>query len=281
MAERQRVVLAGATGWAGSALARGIARAADLELVAAVARRAAGGTLGAALDEPADPALGCPVLGSAAEALAAGADVFVEFTRPDSAKANVLAALAAGAHVVVGTSGLGDDDYAEIDRAARDRARGVLACGNFAITAVLAMKFAAEAARYLDHFEVLDYAHETKPDAPSGTARELAARLGAVTAAAQPVAPDQVRGPRETRGARLNGVQVHSVRLPGFVLGVEAIFGAVGERLHVRHEAGASAEPYVGGALLAIRRVHALTGVHRGLDTVMTEDRPLNRPANR
>jgi 4-hydroxy-tetrahydrodipicolinate reductase len=260
-----RVTLAGATGWAGSALARGIARADDLELVAAVARNAAGRPLGQSLGEP----MTTPVFATAAEALAVGCDVFVEFTKPESAKANVLAALAAGAHVVIGTSGLSDADYAEIDAAARARGRGVLACGNFALTVVLLQKFAEIAARYLDHFEIIDYAHEDKPDAPSGTARELAFRLGEVKKPHPGVPLDQVRGPRETRGATLNGVQVHSLRLPGYVIGVEAIFGASGQRLHLKHQAGASAEPYVDGALLAIREVGSLLGLRRGLDSVM------------
>jgi 4-hydroxy-tetrahydrodipicolinate reductase len=263
-----RVVLAGATGWAGSALARGIARQADLTLVAAVARSAAGSSLGVPLG---DPAIATPVFASARDALAVGADVFVEYTKPDSAKANILAALDAGAHVVVGTSGLGDDDYRAIDERARACSRGVLACGNFAITAVLLQKFAQVAARYLEHFEVIDYAHEDKIDAPSGTARELAFRLGAVRRPHDAVPIDAVRGPREARGAALNGVRVHSVRLPGYVIGVEAIFGGPGQRLHLKHEAGASAEPYVDGALLAIRKVHALIGVHRGLDSVMDD----------
>ena len=263
-----RVVLAGATGWAGSALARGIARQPDIALVAAVARSAAGRTLGEALGEP---KLGAPVFATAKEALAAGCDVFVEYTKPDSARANILAALDAGAHVVVGTSGLSDDDYREIDGRARECARGVLACGNFAITVVLLQKFAQVAARYLDHFEVIDYAHEDKVDAPSGTARELAFRLGSVRKPLEPVPLDALRGPREARGASLNGVRVHSLRLPGYVIGVEAIFGSAGQRLHIKHEAGASAEPYVDGALLAIRRVHTLTGVHRGLDSVMED----------
>lgn len=261
-----RVVLAGATGWAGSALARGIARQSDLSLVGAVARKAAGRRLGDVLG---DPGITTPVYATAQESIASGCDVFVEFTKPDSAKANVLAALAAGAHVVVGTSGLSDDDYRAIDTAARSRSRGVLACGNFAITAVLLLKFAELAARYLDHFEVIDYAHEDKVDAPSGTARELAHRLAAIRKPETGVALDAVRGPREARGATLNGVQVHSLRLPGYVIGVEAIFGAAGQRLHLKHEAGASAEPYVDGALLAIRRVGQLIGVHRGLDAVM------------
>lgn len=262
-----RVILAGATGWAGSAVARGIARSNDLELVAAVARSAAGRTLGAALDEP---ALATPVHATATTALATPCDVFVEFTKPDGAKANVLAALEAGAHVVVGTSGLSDEDYAEIDAVARRAGRGVLACGNFALTVVLLQRFAEIAARYLDHFEIIDYAHEDKPDAPSGTARELAYRLGQVKAPHPGVPLDRVRGPREARGATLNGVQVHSVRLPGYVIGVETVFGAPGLRLHLAHHAGSSAEPYVDGTLLAIRKVATLTGVHRGLDAVMT-----------
>jgi 4-hydroxy-tetrahydrodipicolinate reductase len=263
-----RVVLAGATGWAGSALARGVARQADLRLVAAVSRKAAGGTLGAAIGEP---DLATPVYPTASEALAVGCDVFVEYTRPDSAKANVLAALDAGAHVVIGTSGLTDGDYLDIDAHARARGRGVLACGNFAITAVLLQKFAQVAARYLDHFEVIDYAHEDKVDAPSGTARELAHRLGAVRKPAIGVPLDALRGPRAARGADLNGVRVHSLRLPGYVIAVEAIFGSAGQRLHLKHEASSSAEPYVDGALLAIRRVGTLSGVHRGLDAVMEE----------
>jgi 4-hydroxy-tetrahydrodipicolinate reductase len=266
-ADRITVLLAGATGWAGAELARGIAGCTDLQLVAAVARRSAGRNLGEVLNEP---RLDCRVFAGAAEALdATVARVFVEFTKPDAAKANILTALAHGCHVVVGTSGLSDEDYGDIDTAARAAQRGVLACGNFAVTAVLALHLAQIAARFIDHFEVIDYAHETKVDAPSGTARELANRLGAVRAATLDVPLAQVRGPPETRGATLGGVQVHALRLPGYVLGVEAIFGAAGERLHIRHEAGASSLPYVAGALLAIRKVGALTGVHRGLDTVM------------
>jgi 4-hydroxy-tetrahydrodipicolinate reductase len=261
----KRVVLAGATGWAGSALARAIVRQSDLRLIAAVARSAAGQSLGAALQIESD----CPVFARAEEALACGCDVFVEFTKPQSAQRNVLAALAAGAHVVIGTSGLTDDDLAEIDRAARARNRGVLACGNFALTAVLAIKFSEIAARYLDHFEVIEYASSTKVDVPSGTARELAARLGRVRAPTHDLPTDQLVGPRETRGAALAGVQVHAVRLPGFVLGIETVFGAAGERLHIKHDAGASAEPYVGGALLAIRKVDGAVGLRRGLDAVM------------
>ncbi len=264
---RLRVCIAGATGWAGSALARGVAAATDLELVAAVSRSAAGGPLGAALG---DQALTAPVFATAEEALvAAPCDVFVEYTKPQIAKANVLAALRHGAYVVVGTSGLTDDDYSELDTAARQAGRGVLACGNFALTVVLLLKFAEAAAKHIPHWEIIDYASAGKPDAPSGTARELADRLGRVATPQLETPISATLGERAARGATLGGAQVHSVRLPGYTIGVEAIFGLPDQRLSIRHDAGPSSEPYVDGALLAIRKVGALTGLHRGLDTVL------------
>jgi len=260
------VCLAGATGWAGSELARGIAAAEDLRLVSAVARRHAGQHLAAVLGEP---RLDAPIYRTAAEALAHRCDVLVEYTGADSAKANIVTALEHGAHVVVGSSGLSDEDYAEIDALARQQRRAVLACGNFALTMVLLQKFAVMAAKYIPSWEIIDYAHEAKPDAPSGTARELAARLGAVRAPAVAVPIGDTVGPREARGATLGGTQVHSIRVPGFVIGVEAIFGLPDQRLSLRHDAGGSATPYVDGALLAIRKVSSLVGLHRGLDAVL------------
>lgn len=261
-----KVTVAGATGWAGSALARGILGEGDLSLVSAVSRTHAGRSLGDALGLE---DLDAPCYASAEQALEHDPDVFVEYTKPDAAKAHALQALDAGAHVVVGTSGLGVSDYEEIDEAARGVGLGVLAVGNFALTAVLLQKFAEMAARYVPHWELIDYAGSGKRDAPSGTARELAHRLSSVGPSALDVPLDQVAGPDGARGARLEGTQVHSVRLPGFVLSVDAVFGMPDQRLTIRHEAGSSAEPYVGGALLAIRKVVGLVGLHRGLDRVM------------
>ena len=262
-----RICLAGATGWAGSALAQGIVAAPDMELVAAISRSHAGETLGEVIDIA---GLTTPVFGTAAEALATQPDVFVEYTKPDVAKAHVLAALASGAHVVIGTSGLSNEDYQEIDDAARQAGRGVLAAGNFALTAVLLQKFAAMAARYIPHWEIIDYAHAGKKDVPSGTARELADRLARVQESQLDVPLDEIIGPVETRGARLQGTQVHSLRLPGYVISIDAIFGMPDQKLILRHESGTSAEPYVSGALLAIREVSKLVGLQRGLDSVMT-----------
>jgi 4-hydroxy-tetrahydrodipicolinate reductase len=193
----------------------------------------------------------------------------VEYTKPDAAKSHILSALKGGANVVVGTSGLSDEDYQQIAEAAEEAQRGVLAVGNFALTAVLLQKFAEIAARYIPHWEIIDYAHSDKRDAPSGTALQLANRLSQVRESQLDVPLDEMQGPRESRGVRSQGSQVHSVRLPGYVISVDAIFGMPDQKLILRHESGTSAEPYVNGALLAIRNVGRLVGLHRGLDRVM------------
>jgi 4-hydroxy-tetrahydrodipicolinate reductase len=136
----------------------------------------------------------------------------------------------------------------------------------------MAQAAAVLVAPFLPYREVVDYANDSKPDAPSGTARELAERLGAVAPAAVTVPVDQVAGPREARGATIGGTQVHSVRLPGFVVSTEVVFGLPDERLTIRHDAGTSAAPYVVGTLLAVRAAGDVTGVVRGLDTLLLRD---------
>jgi len=262
----KKICLAGATGWAGAALSRGIFEAADLELTAAVSRRHSGKRLGEVLNIE---GLNAPVFASATDALISKPDIFFDYTKLDVAKSNILTALNAGCPVVVGTSGLTESDYQEIDDVARKVQRGVLAVGNFALTVVLLQKFAEMAARYIPHWEIIDYAHSGKIDSPSGTARELANRLLTVRESQLDIPLDKIHGPIESRGARLNGSQVHAIRLPGYVISLDAIFGMHDQKLILRHESGSSAEPYVDGALLAIRNVDTLVGLHRGLDTIM------------
>jgi 4-hydroxy-tetrahydrodipicolinate reductase len=261
-----QVILAGATGWAGSALARAVAHSDDLALVAGVSRRHAGRTLGEVLDIP---GLTAPLYASAAEALATPCDVFVEYTQPEVARANVTGALLLGAHVVIGTSGLTGEDLAALDGLAREHHVGVLAVGNFSLASLVLAKAAELAARVMPQFEIIDYASATKPDAPSGTARELANRLARIRVPEPAVPIAQTQGAVETRGATLDGIQVHSIRLPGHVIAVEALFGMQDEKVSLRYDAGSSAEPLVAGALLAIRKVGGLVGLHRGLDSVM------------
>lgn len=261
-----RVCLAGATGWAGGALARAISQTDDLELVAGVSRRHAGRRLGEVLGIP---NLNTMLSGSAAEGLTTPCDVFVEYTRPEIAKANVTTAIRRGAHAVIGTSGLSDQDLEDLSGLALQHHVGVLAVGNFSLANVVLLKCAELAARVLPQWEILDYADAGKIDAPSGTTRELAYRLSKVRSPLLPVPLEQVQGPKESRGATLNGMQVHSIRLPGFVISAEAIFGALDQKVTIRYDAGSSPEPYVEGALLAIRRVGTFVGLKRGLDSVM------------
>ena len=246
-----RVLIAGVTGWTGVPLAAAVEAADDLALAGGIARRGA------------DHA-------SVQEALAATeADVLVDFTKPGVVRGHADAALAAGLHVVVGTSGLTADDYAALDAAARAAGRGVIAAGNFSVLAATLLHAATLAARHVSHWEVIDYGSAGKPDVPSGTSRELAERLAEV-GPPEPAEHDaDLIGPPEARGARVAGTRVHSLRLPGYALSTDVVLATAGERLVVRHEAGASADPYVTGTLLAIRRVPEITGVLRGLDRLL------------
>ena len=147
-----------------------------------------------------------------------------------------------------------------------------IAAGNFSITAALAKHFALVAARYLPSCEIIDYAHAEKPDAPNGTTLELVEALGTIRPSALGVALDKIHGFPAARGATLAGTQVHSVRLPGFIIAFETIFGLPHERLTIRHDAGTGADPYVAGVLLAVQKVVAMKGMVRGLDTLMLRE---------
>ncbi|HYH88167.1 MAG TPA: 4-hydroxy-tetrahydrodipicolinate reductase [Solirubrobacteraceae bacterium] len=261
------VCIAGATGWTGRALVPAVLDAPDLALCSAVSRSAAGRDLGEALG---GDALGVPVHPRVGDALD-GVDVLIDYTSETAVKANALAAIDAGVAVVIGSSGLTAADFADIDAAARERSVGVVASGNFSLTAAMCSAAALLAARHLPQWEVIDYASATKPDVPSGTARELAERLGEVREPAIGRPIDEIHGPREARGADVAGTRVHSVRLPSFVVSTEVVFGLPDERLTIRHDAGATPEPYVAGTLLAARKVPERVGLTRGLDALLLE----------
>ena len=247
-----RVCVAGVTGWTGAAVAEAIDGADDLDLVSGVARS--------------DPGR----FSSVTEALdAVEADVLVDYTHAEAVRDNVHAALERGVGVVVGSSGLSAGEYARIDEVARERDVGVVAAGNFSLSAALVLRFATEAAHHLDTWEVVDYASAGKVDAPSGTARELAERLDTVRRPTLVVPVDEVMGARDARGATIAGTQVHSLRLPGFVVSTEIVFAGSGERLTLRHDAGQTPAPYVAGTLLAIRAVPGRVGLTRGLDALL------------
>jgi 4-hydroxy-tetrahydrodipicolinate reductase len=257
--------MAGVTGWTGRAITAGILQAPDLELTGALARKTVGLDVGDVLE---CPPTGVTVTADVGEALA-GAEVLIDYTHPEAVKEHTRAAIHRGVSVVIGTSGLTAADYAELDAEARDAGVGVLAAGNFSLTAALVQHFALIAARHIGHFEVIDYAKAAKPDAPSGTAREMAERLGDVRKPDLGYPLEEVGGTPETRGGTVNGVQVHAVRLPSYTASVEAIFAVPGARLSLRHDAGESAAPYVAGTLAAARKVREVKGLVRGLDRLL------------
>lgn len=260
------VCIAGITGWMGRALVGPIEAADDLELVSGVSRSAAGRSLAEAVGAK---SIG-PVHASVAEAVGAGGvDVVIDYTSATAVRENVWAAVDGGVPVVVGSSGLTGEDYAALDRHARSHNVGVIAAGNFSIQAAVLLHAATLAARHIASWEIIDYAAAQKPDVPSGTARELAETLGAVRTPLKGVAIQDLHGPREARGADVSGTRVHSIRLPGFVVSTEVVFAGAGERLTMKHDPGPGAEPYLGGTLLAVRRVGQRVGVVRGLDTLL------------
>lgn len=173
-----------------------------------------------------------------------GDEVAIDFTRPDAVRANVERCLEAGVPCIVGTTGLGPADLAAFDALARRRRIPCFVAPNFAIGAVLMMRFAAEAARYLPRAEIIELHDETKVDAPSGTAR--------ATAQALP-----------------GDVPIHSVRLPGLVAHQEVLFGGEGQLLTIRHDTH-SREAFVPGVMLALEKIHALPeGVTVGLEALL------------
>lgn len=261
------VSVAGATGWTGRPVAEAVLAADDLKLASAVSRSSEGEDLGQVWGGADN---GVAVFGRVADALD-GVDVLVDYTSHEAVRENVLAAIGRGVSVVIGSSGLGAEDFTEIDQAAREAGVGVVAAGNFSLTAAMAQAAALLVAPHLPHREIVDYASAGKRDAPSGTARELAERLAAVSLTSVDVPVGQTGGLVEARGATVAGTQVHSLRLPSFVVSTEIVFALPDERLVIRHDAGPTPTPYVVGTLVAVRAAPGLTGLVRGLDTLLLD----------
>ncbi len=260
------VCFAGITGWAAPPIADAIEAAGDLALTAGVSRSAAGQGLGQVTGQDND---GWVYPTVAAAMASAPVDVLVDYTSATAVRGNVWTAVEAGVHTVIGSSGLTEADYQELDGLARERGAGVIAAGNFSVMAAVLRRAAAMAAEHLDYWEILDFASEAKPDVPSGTSRELAETLADVRRPRQAVAVADLHGPAEARGAEVAGTRIHSVRLPSFVVTTEVVFGGPGERLILRHDPGLTPHPYVAGTLLAIRHVAEVPGVRRGLDSLL------------
>lgn len=261
-----RICFAGITGWTAPPILAAIDRADDLTLVAGVSRSAAGRSLADLTGLGVEGA----VFANVTEALqSTPVDVVIDYTSATAVKGHAAAAIAAGVHLVIGSSGLTTDDYHQLDRDARERGVGIIAAGNFSILAAVLRRAAAIAAEHIDRWEIIDYASADKPDVPSGTSRELAETLATVREPVSALPLSQLHGPVEARGTEVAGTRIHSVRLPGFVVNTEIVFAAPGERLSIRHDPGLSPEPYVAGTLLAVRAVSDRVGLTRGLDALL------------
>ena len=243
-----RVGVLGSDGKVGRTMVEAVEAADDLELVAAVDR-----------DDPID------------RLVDAKAQVVIDFTHPDVVMGNLEYVIANGIHAVVGTTGFDD---ARIDtvrswlEASPDT--GVLIAPNFAIGAVLSMRFAEQAARFFESVEIVELHHPNKADAPSGTAARTARLIGeARKAAGLGAGPDATStGIEGARGAIVDDVHVHSVRLRGLVAHQEVLLGTMGETLSIRHDS-IDRTSFVPGVLLAVRSIDGMTGLTVGLEPLL------------
>ena len=244
----------GASGRMGREVCRAVEAADDLTLVAGVDPHHEGAELGNL------------VLAGSPEALE-GVDVAVDFTTPESVIENARWCLGRGMHMVIGTTGIGADGLEEIRRLTDSANANAIVAPNFAIGAALMMRFAEQAARYFDAAEVIELHHDRKVDAPSGTAITTAQRIGAARDGMWE-APGGDGSHPGARGADVEGIRVHGVRLPGLLAHQEVIFGSAGQTLTVRHDT-IDRSAFIPGVLLAIRSVADRPGLTVGLDALL------------
>ncbi|GAA2380303.1 4-hydroxy-tetrahydrodipicolinate reductase [Streptomyces harbinensis] len=246
-----RVAVLGAGGRMGSEAVRAVGAAEDMELVAALGR-------GDDLDQ----------------LVSAGAQVAVDLTHPDAVMANLEFCVRHGIHGVVGTTGFTEERLAQLRTwLAASPATGVLIAPNFGIGAVLTMHFAQQAARFFESVEIVELHHPHKADAPSGTAVRTAQLIARARAEAElPAQPDATSTALEgARGADVDGVPVHAVRLRGLVAHQEVLFGDEGEIFTLRHDS-MNRGSFMPGVLLGIRRVSGAPGLTLGLEHFMDLD---------
>jgi 4-hydroxy-tetrahydrodipicolinate reductase len=201
----------------------------------------------------------------------AGADVAVDFTHPDSVMDNLRLCIDAGVHAVVGTTGFDEKRFDELRSWLSDAPSvGVLVAPNFGVAAVLMMQFAAQAARFFESVEIVELHHPRKADAPSGTARRTAELIHAARAgmAAMPDATKPSASLDGARGADVDGVRIHAVRLDGLVAHQEVLLGGHGETLTIRHDSYDRAS-FMPGVLLGIREVGSRPGLTVGLESLL------------
>lgn len=262
-----QVFVAGAGGKMGQEVIRTLLKQDDLLLVGASDTRHQGMDVGFVVGAP---RVGIDITGPVdIEILRTSrADVLVDFTNPQSVLKNSKTAIIAGVVPVVGTTGLDEAEIEEIRALIAKERVGAFLAPNFAIGAILMMRFARETAKYFPHVDIIELHHDQKLDAPSGTALKTAEVILEVREPMLQGHPNEYEKVPGARGADIEGIHIHSVRLPGLIAHQEVLFGGLGQALTIRHDAF-SRETYMPGVMLAIRKASELTDLVIGLDNFL------------
>jgi 4-hydroxy-tetrahydrodipicolinate reductase len=259
-----RVVINGAFGRMGQEITRAVVCEPGLKAVGAVEKEVTQQYL------PLTETLELIALSSDLDSLlrSCDADVVVDFTEAEASMVAARTALKQRVNMVIGTTGLSQQDLTEIEKLCRVHKVGAVVAPNFSLGAAVMIHLARLAARFFDHAEIIEMHHDEKADAPSGTAIATAEAMSQARGKPfiYPKVAHQVL--RNTRGGKMDGIAIHSLRLPGFMAGQEVVLSGVGETLSLRHNA-ISRECYVPGVVLAIKEVTKRKGLTYGLDALL------------
>ena len=258
-----RVAVFGVFGRVGTTVANAVAREDDLTLVGGADVIAADGGFTAATGETVATDVDAVALLARAQP-----DVVIDFTRADAARVNVRAALEHGVHAVVGTTGMELAEIEELGEVAAANDLSLVVAPNFALTAVLMMHVSKIIGKHMDYCDIVEYHHEHKIDAPSGTALQSAIDIREARGRDFISVPTEKETLAGTRGGVHGGINVHAARLPGMVAHQQVIFGGLGQTLTIRQDS-TSTESFVPGVLLAVRAVPELRGLTHGLDALL------------
>ncbi len=263
--DRIKVLVSGASGRVGREVIKTILNDEELELTGAVDKMNIGKDAGALVGlEPA----GIIISDDLAETVKnSQVQVMVDFTTPATVLNNIRTALSLGVHIVVGTTGLTSENLKEVSTLCTNNNVNALIAPNFAIGALLMMRFAAMAAKYFPQVEIIELHHDQKLDAPSGTSIKTAEMIlmGRGEQANNVIGEEKIKG---VRGGEMGGIHLHSIRLPGLIAHQEVIFGGEGQTLTIRHDS-LSRESFMPGVTLAIKTVQQKPGLTYGLDNYM------------
>ncbi|MGX1900750.1 dihydrodipicolinate reductase [Thermolongibacillus altinsuensis] len=261
-----RIIIAGPRGRMGREAVSLVHKTEHFELVAVVDRINEGKTLA---DLEGFPPLSVPIFTDLERCLQqVEADVLIDLTTPEVGKIHAETALRYGVRPVVGTTGFTNEDIARLTALAEEKQIGAIIAPNFAIGAVLMMKFAQMAAKYFHDVEIIELHHDQKLDAPSGTALKTAELIQAVRPAKAQGHPDEKETLPHARGAAYDGMRIHSVRLPGLVAHQEVIFGGDGQTLTIRHDSFNRAS-FMSGVKFSVETVMHLQTLVYGLENLI------------